>query len=107
MPARLIHTRRESRVSANLLGRAETVDLAEFANDQQCRVNADPMDVGQRVGLRKVRLNLRELFVEDGDLPVVMVQSRQQFVADQAFDRSEVVDSKPCPPSWAERRLVG
>ena len=49
--AGLMNARREARVGADLLGRAETLDLADFRDDQQRRVQADAVDVEPRLPL--------------------------------------------------------
>jgi hypothetical protein len=53
MAARLVNSRRKARVRTNLLGRAKTFELAEFCDDQECRVQANAVNVGQRFHLRK------------------------------------------------------
>jgi hypothetical protein len=57
--------------------------------------------------LRKVRPTLFESFIENGDLPIVMLQPREQFVAEHVADQSEVMAAEPRQAARSEGRFVG
>ena len=107
MTARLMDSRRKTGVCANLLRRAEPLHFAEFRHDQQGRVKADAVNVGDGLRMRKVRPASFQLFVENRDFPVVMPQPREQLIAKHVADQPEVPAAEPCQSARAKGRFIG
>ena len=102
-----MNTGGKARVGADLLGRAKTLDLADFRDDQERRVQADAVDVDQTFHLGKRLSHSLQALVEEGHLLCIMPKPFPQFVTDHALDRPEVLAAKPTQTARAERRPLG
>jgi hypothetical protein len=68
----------------------EIAVLLPAFRSQQRRVQPDPTNVQQRFDLRDKASQFLQALVNDRKLATVMVQSKQQLVADQIVDRPEL-----------------